>query len=139
MASVSKLANPDFARAVAEAYAKGMSTEDMADLFNVHKDTIRSWNRDPRVQAIAGKLTYERVLRITRKLDSRMEEIIEDLVEQDEPDPELILKIRKEYLSRSGTTETPGYTPEQTESTVKALEENPGLADALKELLKAEK
>jgi transposase len=132
MPSVSKLANPEFAQAVAEAYAKGVSTEEMADIFNVHKDTIRSWCRDPRVLALSGKITYERVLRITRKLDSEMEKRLEEV---EEMDPELMLKIRKEYLGRTGIGEVAGTTPETVGNTVKALEENPGLADALKDLL----
>jgi transposase len=135
MARVSKLANPEFAKAVAEAYINGDSRAEMAELFGAHKDTITDWTRDPRVQAHAARLAQERVLRITRKIDTEIETRVADA---DEMDTELLLKIRKEFLDRSlkidlaNAKDDPGTMSDM----IDALEANPELAQQLKESFK---
>jgi hypothetical protein len=134
MARISKLANPDFAKAVAEAYVNGMSREEMADEFACHKDTITIWTRDPRVQAHVSRLAQERVNRITRKIDKEIEGRLQDA---EEMDTEVLLKIRKEFLGNViKPIEGAGADRAETVSeTIKAVEESPDLADALQQLL----
>lgn len=131
MARISKLANPEFAKAVAEAYINGMSRAEMAEIFGAHKDTITDWTRDPRVQAHAAHLAQERVLRITRKIDSEIEHRVEDA---DDMDTELLLKIRKEFLDRSLKIDLNNAKDDAgtMSDMIDALEANPELASQLK-------
>src|SRR4051812_4726806 len=98
MGRISKLANPEFSKAVAEAYINGCSREEMGEMFGVHKDTITDWTRDPRVQGHAARFAQERVNRITRRIDSEIEG---RLLDAEEMETEVLLKIRKEFLSNS--------------------------------------
>lgn len=132
MSRVSKLAIPEFAKAVAEAYINGMSRVEMADLFEVHKDTITDWTSDPRVQAHAAKFALERVNRITRRIDTEIENRLQDT---DDMDTEVLLKIRKEFLDRSLKVDLSkgADNPETINEAVNALEENPDLAKQLQD------
>lgn len=130
MGKVSKLDNVDFAKAVAEAYISGISRPEMADMFEVHKDTITIWTRDPRVQAHAGRLALERVNRITRRIDGEMEARLSH-VDQWELDE--LLKVRKEYLDRSLKIDLngAGSTAETTNEILEAMDESPEFAEKL--------
>lgn len=130
MARVSKLANPEFAKAVAEAYVNGSSRPEMAEMFGVHKDTISDWTRDPRVQAHAAGFAQERATRITRRIDSEIETRLADA---EDMDTELLLKIRKEFMERSGKIELGNKGDAATMSEmIDVLEANPDLAGQLK-------
>ena len=131
MARVSKLANPEFAKAVAEAYMNGSSRAEMAEMFGAHKDTITDWTRDPRVQAHAATLAQERVNRITRRVDAEIET---RLMDAEEIDTELLLKIRKEFMERGGKIDLgSGKNDAGTMSDmIDVLEANPDLAAQLK-------
>lgn len=130
MGRVSKLANPEFAKAVAEAYMNGSSRAEMAEMFGAHKDTITDWTRDPRVQAHAATLGQERVNRITRRIDSEIES---RLLDADEMDTELLLKIRKEFMERTGKVGQTNTNEAGTMSDmIDVLEANPDLAAQLK-------
>lgn len=127
------LAEPDFAKAVAEAFVAGQSRQQMCELFGV-KDTatITRWRRDPRVKAIALKLVEDRVLQITRRVDSAIEgrlEYASDMTVRE------LLDIRKEFLGGA----LRGQTEKADEATVtqamEAMEENPELAEQLAELV----
>lgn len=135
MARVSKLANPGFAKAVAEAYINGMSRSEMADMFDAHVDTITLWTQDPRVQAHAARMAQERVTRITRKIDTEIEGRLQDAHDME---TELLLKVRKEFLDRALKIDlgNPKENPDTINETIAALEENPELAAAFKELFK---
>lgn len=132
MARISKLANPEFAKAVAEAYINGMSRAEMSEIFGSHKDTISDWCRDPRVQAHAARFAQERVLRITRKIDNEIESRVEDA---DDMETELLLKIRKEFLDRSLKIDLNSAKDDAgtMSDALDALEDNPELASQLKE------
>lgn len=134
MARISKLANPEFAKAVAEAYVVGMTREEMADEFGCHKDTITIWNRDPRVQAHVSRLAQERVNRITRKVDKEIEARLQDA---EDMDTDTLLKIRKEFLHNviKGAEGSGANSAETVNETIKAVEENPDLAGALQAIL----
>lgn len=125
----SRLSDPEVAKAVAEAYINGVSRTEMAEIFGVHKDTITIWTRDPRVLAHGGRFAQERVARISRLIDKEVEERLEDI---DELDIEQLLKIRKEYIERVVKFEnTSAETTSTVNDTVKAIEENPEIAEAL--------
>lgn len=134
MARISKLANPEFAKAVAEAYINGLGREEMADIFGVHKDTITDWTRDPRVQGHAARMAQERVTRITRKIDKVIEGRLQ---ESEDLDTELLLKIRKEFLDRSLKVDLSkaNETAETINEAATLLESDPKLAEAFKELM----
>lgn len=89
------LANPDFAKSVAEAFVAGLSRKEMCELFGVKDtDTITRWRRDPRVKTYALKLIEDRVLQVTRKVDGK----IADILERDDLSVMELLAIRKEFL-----------------------------------------
>src|SRR5881392_3522777 len=96
MARPNPLADPAFAKAVAEMFAAGASRQDMCDAFGVKdKDTITRWRRDPRVKSYALKIIEDRILQVTRKVDGVIAERLEHAHEMTVQ--ELIL-IRKEFL-----------------------------------------
>lgn len=136
MARTSKLAVPDFAKAVAEAYVNGMSRDDMAAEFSVHPDTITIWCRDPRVQAPAARIAQDRVTRILRKIDAEMEGRLAHL---DKMDIEQILKVRKEYLGNAIKIDlgSAGQAAETINEVAAAVQDRPELAVALREALEA--
>lgn len=138
MARISRLANPDFAKAVGEAYADGCSRTEMSEMFGAHVDTITDWCRDPRVQAHAARFAQERVNQITRITDR---EILKRLEDADEMDTELMLKIRKEFLERALKIDL-GKGAENAETineVVQNLEDNPELARQLQEMVAGKK
>lgn len=132
MARTSKLANPEFAKAVAEAYIDGMSRTEMAEIFGAHKDTITDWTRDPRVQAHAARMAQERVLRITRRIDAEIENRLDNIGDMDE---ELLIKLRKEFLDRSLKVDLNNAKDDAgtMADAIDALENNPELAAQLKD------
>lgn len=133
MSQKGKLSNPEYAKAVAEAYINGVSRKEMAEIFGVHKDTITIWVRDPRVLAHGGRFAQERVSRISRLIDKEVEERLEDI---DEIGIEQLLKIRKEYIERVVKFETTGAdTTSTVNDTIKAFEENPEFAAELMKML----
>lgn len=96
MARPNPLSDPDFAKQVAEAFVAGTSRRAMAEMFGVKDpDTITRWRRDPRVKVIAAKLTEDRVLQVTRKVDGVIAEKLEHAAEMTVME---LLAIRKEFL-----------------------------------------
>jgi transposase len=94
MARPNPLADPEFAKLVAEAFADGMSRNEMCEMFGVKDpDTITRWRRDPRVQGYALKLIQDRVLQVTRKVDGK----IAALLEREDLTVMELLAIRKEF------------------------------------------
>lgn len=130
-----RLANPEFAKAVAEAYVDGMSRSEMAQLFDCCPDTITNWVRDPRVQAHSVKMAQDRVTRITRRIDSEIELRLQNTKNID---TEVLLKIRKEFLDRSLKVDLGGSGKDNADTineAVSVLETNPALAKQFKELI----
>lgn len=129
----SKLQDPTFLKRVADCFYNGLSRQAMCDELGVaDTDTITRWRRDPRVKAIVGKLNEDRVMQISRKVDS----IIEGRLSQAQNmDTETLLKVRKEYgggaVARKETDE--GSTIAEALS---KLESNPNFADELEELIR---
>lgn len=127
---ISRLSDPGFAKAVAEAYTDGLKRAEMAELFGCHEDTMSDWVRDPRVQAHAMRLVQERVGRITRKLDSEIDRRILDVDDEDKYPMELILKMRKELLDRAIRFDFGNGKNEAqlTSDAISAAEEDPDFA-----------
>lgn len=130
MPKESKLANPDFAKAVAEAYISGMSRKEMAEELGAHVDTITIWCQDPRVQAHAGKMALERVNRITRRIDGEVENRLQDVGEWELDE---LLKVRKEFLDRSLKIDLTNAhsTADTTNEILEAMDESPEFAEKL--------
>jgi hypothetical protein len=128
----SRLADPEFLRLVAEHFAAGASRQDMCDELGVKdKDTITRWRHDPRVKAIVSKINADRVIQISRKVDS----IIEGRLSQaDKLDTETLLKIRKEYGGAAVSRKEANDDAVSAEA-MKRLEEDPTIGDRLLEAL----
>lgn len=133
MARPNPLANPDFAREVAEAFVGGLSRREMADIFGVKDlDTITRWRRDPRVKAIAMKLIEDRILQVTRRVDAVISEKLERASEMTVQ--ELIL-IRKEFLGGALRAQTEKADAETINEAQTWLENNPDAAEQLEKIL----
>lgn len=129
------LAEPQFAKAVAEAFVSGASRQDMCDLFNVKdKDTITRWRRDPRVKAVALKLVEDRVLQITRRVDAAIEGRLEYAEKMSVRE---LLDIRKEFLGGALRTQTEKADEATVTQAMEAMESNPDLADEIAKLVDA--
>ena len=95
------------------------------------KDTITRWRRDPRVKARVAKINEDRVIQISRKVDS----IIEGrLAHAEEMDTETLLRIRKEY-GGAAVARKEAIDDATVSEALDALEQNPDLDDELRELL----
>lgn len=139
MARTSRLADPDFARRVAEAYVLGMSRAEMAVEFDAHPDTITSWKRDIRVKTIAKSLHEERIIEMTRKVDSEMQARLNS-TRIKEMDDETLIKFRKELVGDKKTIELSGAvdTSSARGDLWKQLDKDPELAVKLAALLSGE-
>jgi transposase-like protein len=133
MARPNPLADPEFAKAVAQAFVDGNSRKQMCEMFGVKdQDTITRWRRDPRVKGYALKLIEDRVLQVTRKVDGiiaqRLEEAQELTVQE-------LLAIRKEFLGGALRAQTEQADEVTVNEAQQWLEENPEGAEALERLL----
>lgn len=98
MGRPSLLADPDFAKQVAECFANGDGRESMSAVFNVSKQTITKWRKDPRIKRLVHNMMVERVQRVTSKVDAVLEGRLahaEDLTIKE------LLDIRKEFMGDS--------------------------------------
>lgn len=98
MARPSPLAEPDFAKQVAECFANGDSRESMSTTFNVSKQTITKWRKDPRIKRLVHNIMVERVQRVTSKVDAILEG---RLANGDSLTIKELLDIRKEFMGDS--------------------------------------
>lgn len=137
MARPNPLADPTFAKEVAEAFAAGASRQDMCDMFGVKdKDTITRWRRDPRVKAYALKIIEDRVLQVTRKVDGVIAarlEYAEKMTIQE------LLLIRKEFLGGALRAQTEKADEETVQEAQAFLESNPDAMSQLEAMLRGEK
>jgi hypothetical protein len=98
----------------------------VAELDVKDVDTITRWRRDPRVKALVSKMNEDRVLQISRKVDSVIEA---RLGRADDLDTETLIKIRKEYGGGAvARTEMDDTTIAEAMS---RLEDDPAFADDL--------
>lgn len=133
MARPNPLRDPEFAKAVAQAFVDGNSRQQMCELFGVKEpDTITRWRRDPRVKGYALKLIEDRVLQVTRKVDGKIAYMLErnDLTVME------LLAIRKEFLGGALRAQTEKADEATVNEAQDWLERNPDAADQLEHLLK---
>jgi hypothetical protein len=127
------LADPDFAKAVAQAFVDGCSRAQMCELFGLKDhDTITRWRRDPRVKVYALKLIEDRVLQVTRRVDA----VIANRLEQAEnmTIQELVM-VRKEFLGGALRAKTESIDEGTIAEMTELLEKNPEGADIITGIL----
>jgi hypothetical protein len=134
MARPNPLADPAFAKLVAEAFADGLSRKEMCEMFGVKDpDTITRWRRDPRVKGHALKLIEDRILQVTRKVDGVIAERLEHAADMTITE---LLAIRKEFLGGALRAQTERADEDTINEAQTWLEENPEAADQLETLLR---
>lgn len=129
MARPHPLNDPDFAKLVAQSFANGLSRAEMCEEFSVKDpDTISRWRRDPRVKRYIFKIMEDRVIAITRRIDSKIEAILQyqDLDVKD------LLAIRKEFLGGALRAQSEKADEQTIGEAQDWADENP---DLLQELL----
>lgn len=128
------LDDPDKIVLFAQSVADGQSIKQLAELFHISERTVSTYKRDPRVKAIALKLTEDRVFRITRKVDSEIETRLADA---DEMDTDTLLKVRKEFLGGVLRLQTTGGKADAKtiNEAMDEIENNPEFAAELESLL----
>jgi DNA-binding transcriptional regulator YdaS (Cro superfamily) len=129
----SKLEDPEYVRLVASMFADGWLRSRMAAELGVSEWTITQWRKDARVRAQWRRLTEDRILRIT----SRIDKVIDHrLAGSEDVDTDTLLKIRKEYLGGAFRNEAEGSAidSETINKTMDSLEDA-GVADGLRKLL----
>lgn len=131
MARPHALADPDFAKLVAEAFADGCTREEMSETFGVNKPTITRWRKDPRIKRLVHTILGERVQRVSSKVDSVIEARLqnpENLTIKE------LLDIRKEFVGdnlRGKLDEADGDT---INAAMQAAEDPEALARLFEEL-----
>lgn len=128
----SLLDDPEQQLKVAEAFTSGMTMEDIAAEFDVALSTARRWRRDPRIKAHCLKMTEDRILVITRKIDSQIESRLRDAGQMTVKE---LLEIRKEFLGGAFRAATEGADDETVTQAMALLEKNPQLAQQMVALL----
>jgi hypothetical protein len=133
MARPNPLADPAYAKEVAEAFVGGLSRREMADIFGVKDlDTITRWRRDPRVKAHALRLIEDRILQVTRRVDAVISQRLE---EADKMSVQELVLIRKEFLGGALRQQTEKADSETINEAQTWLEANPEAADQLERIL----
>lgn len=126
------LADPEYAKQVAALFVAGTTRSEMARVLDVGEDTISRWRRDPRVKAHAIKLIEDRVIQITRKVDSAIEQKLQnagDLTVKE------LIEIRKEFLAGNLRSQAEKIDEGTVSEAMEAIEKNPELADQILALL----
>lgn len=126
------LSDPEYAKAIAAAFVSGMSHRQIASEFGINKDTVTNWRRDPRVKAHALKMIEDRILTITRRVDSIIEARLQHAENLSIKD---LVMLRKEYLGGALRQQTEKADEATVSEAMTALEENPQLAEQLAALL----
>lgn len=82
---------------LAQLYADGASRAEMADTFGVHEDTISRWTRRADVQALVTQLRQARANRILRKVETRIEGLLENEETMKKMDLKDLLAIKRDF------------------------------------------
>jgi DNA-binding transcriptional regulator LsrR (DeoR family) len=128
MVRIGEMENEESRKIVAQMYVEGADRQQIADIFNVHKDTITDWTARPDVQAIISALRRERANRITRKIDTIIEQRLEKASDMD---TETLLKIRKDFGGSDVDEGGKGSVGEAIGELMAAAAKNPELAALL--------
>lgn len=94
---ISPLEDAELRGSLAEAYVAGASVTELAETFGCTRATVRKWLKDPRIQGAITQGMTERVNRLTRKIDTELENRIAGPHLKHMPLDEL-LKIRREVM-----------------------------------------
>lgn len=132
MARTSALADPEYAKTVAAAFVSGMTHKEIAEQFGINKDTVTNWRRDPRVKAHAMKMIEDRVLSVTRRIDSIIEGRLQHAENMSIKD---LVMLRKEFLGGALRTQTENVDEQTVSEAMTALDKNPELIDQLQALI----
>jgi hypothetical protein len=136
MARPNPLANPEFAKSVAEMFAAGASRQEMCDALGVKdRDTITRWRRDPRVKAYAFKIIEDRILQVTRKVDGVISERLEHAEEMTVQE---LIMIRKEFLGGALRAQTEKADEQTVQEAQQFLEANPDVMEQLDAVMRGE-
>lgn len=135
----SKLNDPEFVEAFAQAVAEGIKNDDLSEMFDVSVRTVKNYKRDQRVKVASIKHVEDRILRITRRTDSKIDALVETADFKALPIEDqigLLLKIRKEYLGGAFRLQAEGgkVEAETINDTLNALEDDPEFAREVAEL-----
>ena len=129
----SRLRDPEAVQQIAELLVAGCTREEIAIAMGVSDvKTVTNWKKDPRVQLAARKLVQDRVIDITRKVDST---IFGRLANPEDLTIKELLEIRKEFLGgalRDQTTEVDEATVNEA---LEFFESDPEAAAQLRALL----
>lgn len=126
------LNDPENVKLIAEAFAAGMSRDDMCELADV-KDpgTITRWRKDPRIKAEVRKILNDRIMRISAKTDSVIEQRLQHAADMSIDD---LIKIRKEFGGGAIARESIDEDGVMSDA-MDALEKNPELLEQMRELI----
>lgn len=135
----SKLVDPEFVDLFAKALAEGLTTAELSEMFDISERTVHNYKRDQRVKVAALKHVEDRVLRITRRTDSKLDSLLDSADFQAlaiEDQIALLLKVRKEYLGGAFRLQAEGgkVEAETINETLNALEDDPEFAREVAEL-----
>lgn len=123
------LADPEKCRQVAEMFVAGCTRPEIAEVMGITDlDTVTRWRRDPRVKAIAFKLIEDRVLEVTRKVDSV---IAQRLQEAENLTMKELLEVRKEFLGGKLRERTENADEGTMAEAMELLENDPNFVDRL--------
>ncbi len=132
----SRIDDPGYAESVAELLAQGLTHQEVADGLGdgTHKDTIKRWVRNPKVQAHLSRLREERVNRITRRLDQIIEGRLSDKTALGEMDIKDLVALRRELLPPAAQRVVVSRGADEAEATMELMQvlaRNPELAAAM--------
>lgn len=127
---------PELQEMVAKLFVEGKGNKEIAEALGrgVHPDTITDYKRHPAVQRIAMRMTRERHLQITSKIDTAL---AERLKHADKIDTETLLKIRKEILPDRIEIADKTNSGSIIEEMWDAANEDPQLAEKMQKALEA--
>lgn len=129
----SPLDDEEWREVFCQGVAAGLTSKELADVFGMHERTMRLYKKDPRVKADVLKLIRDRIIRVSRKVDSQIEHRLQNAAEIPTLD---LLKIRREYLGGTFREQAEGKNdPDVIGEAAAALEDNPNLIAELEEIV----
>lgn len=129
------LDDSDYAKLVATWFANGATRQEMADEFDVSTWTITQWRKDIRVKAHTHKIIEDRIIAVTRKIDSVIEQ---RLLKAETMTIRELLDTRKEYLGGALRQQTEKADDATTIEAMEAIENDPKFMEKLEALMAGE-
>lgn len=97
----SPLNDPEWVDVFAHALAEGLTIKELAAEFNIGERTVKTYKKDQRVKNAALRHVEDRIIRITRRTDSKLDALLVSKEFNELAIDErilLLLKVRKETL-----------------------------------------